>query len=126
MRFHIFTSGLAVLALGFYGTTLLPEKEAIAMLHGVLTLGGAILICGFFSLKMQWHGIIGAGVIALLGAARGIGNLPDFIRLVSGDPSPGPRPALEFGFTLVCLMLLVRSVQALLRERTRRLLEPQE
>ena len=112
-----------MLALGFYGMSLLPKMEAMALLQGTLLLGGGILICGLFSLKMKWHGIVGAGVIALLGAARGLGNVPKFVRLISGDSTIGPMAAIEFGFTVTCLVLLFRVVQALQQERTRRMLE---
>lgn len=126
MRIQIFINGAMMLALGFYGMTLLDRMEALALLQGTLMLGGGVIICGLFSLKMKWHGIIGAGVIALLGAARGLVNLPDFVRLMSGDGSIGPAPAIEFGFTVTCLMLLLRVLQTLQRERVRRMLDQEE
>jgi len=126
MRIQIFTNGALMLALGFYGMTLLDRMEALALLQGTLLLGGGIIICGLFSLKMKWHGIVGAGVIALLGAARGIVNLPDFVRLLTGDRSVGPSPAIEFGFTAACLVLLLRVLQTLQRERVRRMLDQEE
>jgi len=126
MRIQIFTNGALMLALGFYGMTLLDRMEALALLQGTLLLGGGIIICGLFSLKMKWHGIVGAGVIALLGAARGIVNLPDFVRLLAGDRSVGPAPAIEFGFTAACLVLLLRVLQNLQRERVRRMLDQEE
>lgn len=126
MRIQIFTNGALMLALGFYGMTLLDRMAALALLQGTLLLGGGIIICGLFSLKMKWHGIIGAGVIALLGAARGLVNLPNFFRLLTGDSSVGPAPAIEFGFTVVCLVLLLRVVQTLQQERVRRMLDQEE
>lgn len=131
MRVHILISGALCLALGFYATTLLPKMEAFAMLHGALVLGGALIICGLFSLRMKWHGIIGAAVVSLLGAARGLGNLPDFINLLTGNlatekPSAGSAAALELGFSAICLSLLVASLRALQKERVRRLLESQK
>ena len=126
MRIQIFVNGAMMLALGFYGMTLLDRMGALALLQGTLMLGGGIIICGLFSLKMKWHGIIGAGVIALLGAARGLVNLPDFFRLLTGDASVGPAPAIEFGFTAVCLVLMLRVVQTLQQERARRMLEQEE
>lgn len=126
MRIQIFTNGALMLALGFYGMTLLDRMQALAMLQGTLLLGGGTIICGLFSLKMKWHGYVGAGVIALLGAARGIVNLPDFVRLMSGDASVGPAPAIEFGFTATCLVLLLRVLQTLQRERVRRMLDQEE
>jgi len=102
---------------------ILDREPAIGFLQGTLTLGGGIIIAGLFSIKMKWHGIIGAGVLALLGFARGLGNIPDFVGIFAGDRSRGGAPAMEFGITLVCLVLLFRVLQALQMERTRRMLE---
>lgn len=104
---------------------ILERKEALPFLQGALTLGGGIVICGLFSLKSKWHGLIGAGILALLGAARGFGNIPDLLNLFQGDPQRGPTPMMEFGVTLICLLLLLRVLKALQRERTRRMLEEQ-
>ncbi len=38
----------------------------MALMFGSLTLGGGFIICGLFSIKMLWHGVIGAGVLALV------------------------------------------------------------
>ena len=108
MRFQIFFSGTLMLILGGIAKQLLERNDALAFLQGALTLGGGVIICGLFSLKMKWHGIIGAGVLALLGAARGLANIPDFVK---------------FGVTVICLVLLLRVIAALQRERTRRMLQ---
>jgi hypothetical protein len=126
MRLQIFLSGLLILAMGASGLRLLERQESLAFLQGALTLGGGIVICGLFSLKAQWHGLIGAGVLALLGAARGFGNFPDLVKLAQGDRQRGPAPVMELGVTLICLFLLLRVLRALQRERTRRMLEEQE
>lgn len=123
MRFQIFFSGAAVLALGVAAMQMLEKDAAIGFLQGALTLGGGFFICGFFSLKMKWHGIIGGGVLALLGAARGLGNFPDLARFLAGERERGATPVLEFGVTVVCLVLLFRTLAELYRERVRRMLE---
>lgn len=123
MRFQIFFSGVAVVALGLAATRILEKDAAIGLLQGALTLGGGFIICGLFSLKMKWHGIIGAGVLALLGAARGFGNLPDLARFMTGVGERGATPALEFAVTVICLILLIRTLAALFRERIRRMME---
>jgi hypothetical protein len=102
---------------------MLEKDAAIGFLQGALTLGGGFIICGIFSLKMKWHGIIGGGVLALLGAARGLGNLPDLARFLSGERERGATPILELGVTIVCLVLLFRTLAELYRERIRRMLE---
>lgn len=112
-----------LLILGVLAMQVLEKNDAFAFLQGALTLGGGLIICALFSLKMKWHGIIGAGVLALLGAARGAGNIPDFVRLIRSGSQRGPAPALEFGVTAICLLLLFRVLAALQRERTRRMLE---
>jgi hypothetical protein len=123
MRIRIFFSGAAIIGLGVLAGRLLEKKAADEFLLGTLTLGGGLIICGLFTLKMRWHGVIGAGVLALLGAGRGIGNLPDLAALFIGDRERGPAPALEFGVTAVCLTLLLAVLTELFRERTRRMLE---
>jgi hypothetical protein len=123
MRFQVFFCGAAVIALGVAAMNILERDQAIGFLQGALTLGGALLICGLFSLKMKWHGIIGAGVLALLGAARGVGNLPDLALFLSGQSERGAAPVMELGITVVCLVLLVRVLTALYHERLRRMLE---
>lgn len=123
MRFQIFFSGVAVVLLGMAATRMLERADAFAFMQGALTLGGGLLICGAFSLKMRWHGIIGAGVLALLGAARGLANLPDLANFLAGQRERGPAPVLELGITTVCLVLLLRVLAALQQERTRRMLK---
>ncbi len=123
MRFYVFFSGVMILAFGVTARNILARQEALPYLEGAFYLGGSIIICGFFSLKFKWHGLIGAGVLGLLGAARGLGNLPDLVKFTHGDRSRGGAPIMELGVTLVCLLLLIRVLGALRRERARRLLE---
>lgn len=125
MRFHVFLSGAVILAFGAASMKMLGRNDALPFLQGALTLGGGLIICGLFSLKNQWHGLIGAGVLALLGAARGAANVPDLFKLVAGERPRGTAPILEFGVTLICLLLLLRVLRALRRERMRRMLEEQ-
>lgn len=123
MRFFIFLTGLCVLASGAVALDQLPKPQAMQFLDGALKLGGGLLICGIFSLKMHWHGIIGAGILALLGLARGLGNLPGLFKFITGDRSHATAPLLEAGVTALCLLLFVRVIRELYRERLRRMLE---
>lgn len=123
VRLQIFFSGAVVIGLGLFAMRMFERNEALGFLHGALTLGGGLLICGLFALKSQWHGIIGAGVLALLGAGRGLGNFPDLLDVLSGKVDRGVAPLIELGVTLVCLVLLMRVLAALNRERLRRMLE---
>ena len=126
MRFNIFLNGGTILAMGAASVYLLDRSESLGFLQGAFTLGGGIVICGIFSIKMQWHGIIGAGILALLGAARGMGNLAGLAKFVSGDRSRGAAPVLEFGVTLICALLLLKIIRALSQERVRRMLETED
>ncbi len=123
VRTAIFLAGAAVAGLGAIGTRSLAKDPGMAFLLGSLTLGGGFLICGLFSLKMRWHGIIGAGVLALLGLGRGIMNLPGIVEFLSGDHSRGIAPALEFATLLICASLLLIVWKGWSAERVRRLLE---
>lgn len=126
MRIQIFTSALLILGIGLAGFSLLPKADAMGVLDGTLRLGGGILICGFFTIRMLWHGIIGAGILALLGTSRGIINLPGLFKFLTGDRTHGPLPLMELLVTVTCLTLMLSVVRALLRERTRRMLEAEE
>lgn len=105
---------------------LLPRPQSVEFLEGALKLGGGIVICGLFSIQMKWHGLIGAGILALLGAARGLGNVPGLAKFLTGDRSHGTAPVLEAGATLLCLLLLMKVIRALYQERLRRMLESEE
>lgn len=120
VRVFIFLASAAVFGLGFYGTSILGKDDGMAFLLGCLTLGGGFLITGLFSLKMPSHGIIGAGVLALLGLGRGALNFPSFAQYLTGDRNRGASPALELCITLICAMLLVHVIRALASEKVRR------
>jgi hypothetical protein len=126
MRVYIFVCGLTVLATGAAALSILERPLSIGFIQGALTLGGGILICGLFSIKMRWHGIIGAGVMAMLGAARGMANLPDLAKFAAGDRPRGSAPLLEFGITAISILLLLKVIRVLAMERTRRMLESEE
>ncbi|MCX6874267.1 MAG: hypothetical protein NTW21_10735 [Verrucomicrobia bacterium] len=122
MRIQIFGSGFAVLALGCAAMHILERPAAYGFLTGALTLGGALILCGLFSLRNRWHGIIGAGVLALLGASRGIENLAALPKFWLGERGCGPALLLESAVALICILLLSRVVRTLLAEKKRRLL----
>ncbi len=126
MRIFVFVCGVTIVAMGVATTQLLSRDHSLGFFQGALTLGGGIIISGLFSLKMPWHGLIGAGVLALLGAARGLGNIPGIVKFAMGDRARGSLPVFEFGVTVICLMLLMRIIRALQRERLRRMLESEE
>ena len=119
MRIAILSSGLLLSALGLLALRILPKDDAIAFFQGALTLGGGWLICFGFSFRMHWHGIIGAGVLALLGLAKGFGNLPDLMP----PSSPGAKAWMELCVTVVSALLLGRVIALLMNERSRRLRE---
>ncbi len=123
MRIYIFLSGLVIVAMGIAAMSILTKPDSVGFLQGALTLGGGIVICGAFSVKMKWHGIIGAGILALLGAARGLANVPGLAKFLTGERPRGSTPVLEMGVTLICLLLLLKIIRALSRERVRRMLE---
>jgi len=123
MRFLLFIGAISVLALGFTATRVLEHNSGFSFLLGALQLGGGLAISGFFSLRWKWHGLLAGGAVALLGFARGLGNLPSFTKYLSGDRSEGVRPLLESTVTVVCLILLLATAQALFAERRRKLLE---
>ena len=107
IRFLIFVSAFLVSGIGFLGLSLLEKQQGLALFLGSVTLGGGFLICALFSLKMPWHGYIGAAVLALLGLSRGLFNTPGILQYFLGDRSRGPTPLLELATLLICTVLLL-------------------
>ena len=62
-------------------------------------------------MKAKWHGIVGAGVLALLGAVRTLPKL-------SAEPRWFYATAAA-----VCVIVLIAAARSLLAERTRRAVE---
>ena len=104
MRILIFIGGILIAALGFL---VFQQTKDPTLLQGGLTLGGGLIICGVFSLRAKWHGIIGAGVLALLGAVRAV-------------PKLGAEPRWFYGAAaVICVIVLISAARCLLAERTR-------
>lgn len=123
IRAYIFIIGVAIIAIGILGMSRLDKDPAMALLVGCLTLGGGFIICGLFSIKMLWHGVIGAGALALISFARGLFNLPDAAKFIVGERPRGNEPIFELAITLLSALLLARILAAWNRERRRRMLE---
>jgi len=123
IRTSIFLSGAAIIVIGMGAVSQLERELGIPLLQGALTLGGGLIICGLFSFRMLWHGVMGAGLLALLGLGRGVLNFPDAAKYIAGERARGQAPILELAVTVTCAFLLMRILGAWKRERTRRLLE---
>ncbi len=123
IRAYIFIIGVAIIAIGMLGMSRLDKDPAMALLVGCLTLGGGFIICGLFSIKMLWHGVIGAGALALISFARGLFNLPDAAKFIVGERPRGNEPIFELAITLLSALLLARVLAAWNKERRRRMLE---
>jgi hypothetical protein len=113
MRFLLFLGAVSILALGFAATRVLGREAGLGFLVGALTLGGGLAISGLFALRWKWHGLLGAGLLALLG----------FARYLTGNRETGALPVFESASTLICLLLLVAVARTFLAERQRRQLE---
>jgi hypothetical protein len=111
MRLLILIAGLLTVALGFAAEAHLEDPT---LFQGALTLGGGWIICALFSYHAAVHGIVGAGVLALLAAARCLPALP---ALFDGG-SPGAR--YQGAVLAIALVVLVKVVRHLLAERARR------
>lgn len=123
IRAYIFLIGVAIVVTGILAQSRIDKDAAMPFLVGSLTLGGGLIICGLFSIKMLWHGVTGAGVLALLSFGRGIFNLPDAAKYFIGDRSRGYEPIFELAVTILSALLLTRILSAWNRERSRRMLE---
>ena len=117
MRALIFIAGTLVALLGFVAFRLAPTPELGAeFLQGGLTLGGGWIICGLFSLRAKWHGIIGAGMLAFLGGLRA---LPALTKLSSGDPAA----PFSVAAGVLCVIVFVAAARTLMAERRRHSIE---
>lgn len=114
MRALIFIFGILATALGFIAEKALGDPS---LLQGAMTLGGGWIICGFFIGYSKWHGIAGAGILALLGAAR---CAPSIFKLNQAQPSPELFQLIAF---ILCTGLLIAVVRCLIAERNRRQIE---
>lgn len=110
MRRLIFTAGIMTTILGFAAESKLGDP---ALFQGAITLGGGWLICALFTYHSKWHGIIGAGVLALLGAAR---CAPAVLSLGKPDAPAAPYQAAAL---LISLVVLVTTIRVLRAERAR-------
>ena len=122
IRLPIFLGAAVIVMSGIAGAGQLEKHAGLGFLIGALTLGGGLFICGLFSIRMLWLGMLGAGVLALLGLGRGAFNFPGAMDYVFGERARGVAPLLELGVTVVCAFLLIHIWQAWKRERNRRLL----
>ncbi len=123
MRTHILVTGFLILIAGIAGLFVIPKLPAMEFFRGAATLGGALIICGFFTLNSYWYGVIGAGVISLIGAGKGLLGISGMKDFVTGQSNRGIAPPIELIITIGCLVLLFRCVSAMKAERTRRMLE---
>ena len=121
MRIVIFLAGLIILALGGVALRLLEKPAAYGFLTWALTLGGGLVICGLFALRNRWHGIFGAGVMALLGAFSGLGNLASLPGCLLDRGPLRPAPLLESMVALTCILLLIGVVRSLFAQQKRQL-----
>ncbi len=123
IRAYIFFIGVAIIAIGILAQTRIEKEAAMALLVGCLTLGGGFIICGLFSIKMLWHGVMGAGALALISFGRGLFNLPDAAKFIVGERPRGNEPIFELAVTILSALLLTRVLAAWNKERKRRMLE---
>ena len=100
------------------------KKAGLPLLLGGLSLGGAWLICLVFSLRDYWHGVIGAGAVALLTFTRA---LPQLRQLGDWLNSPPPRAApvalIEVAIAGLAAIVFVIAAKAVMDERERRLID---
>jgi len=112
VRALIFIAGFLLAGLGILA---FRSSGDPMLLQGGLTLGGGWIICGLFSLRSKWHGLIGAGLLAFLGGIRTLPALPKLGR--------DPAAAFTAGAGLLCMIVLFTVVRTLLAERRRLAIE---
>lgn len=121
---QFFFYGVIIIALGFLAKNQLERMEGFAFLKGALTLGGALIICGLFSFKNHWHGILGGGVVALLGFCRSALQLPELAESLSSIGGKSPAvPLIEGAVCAMCAIIVINTIRVLYKEKTRKMLE---
>ncbi|MDB6079507.1 MAG: hypothetical protein JWO82_3254 [Akkermansiaceae bacterium] len=114
MRAFIIAIGVVTALLGIIGFSMTKDPM---MLQGGLTLGGGWIICALFSFGegSKWHGVVGAGILGLLGAARCV---PSIFQV----PGSGKDPIVLFQAiaAVLCLVTVVTIARMLYAERARR------
>jgi len=123
MRLTLIIAGLACAGLGLLGASGLEAQAALGYATTGFTLGGALLICGLFSLKNFWHGIIGGGVVALIGAVHNATAVVDLFRGLATGAGLQLPDACQASISILCFAMLAAVIRALLRERMKRQLE---
>jgi hypothetical protein len=116
MRALIFIAGFLLCGLGVLAFRMSGDPSGPPLLQGGLTLGGGWVICGLFSLRAKWHGIIGAGMLAFLGGLR---SLPALTQLSSGDPAAPFNVAAG----VLCVVVFIAAARTLMAERRRQSIE---
>jgi hypothetical protein len=109
MRVLIFIAGAAVCLLGILAS---KQPSDPAALQGGLTLGGVFIICGLFSIRSKWHGIVGAGMVAFLGLMRALPAL-------WSQREGGSVMRFEAPVAAICGIVLITALRTLLAERRR-------
>ncbi len=118
MRFQVFLAAAAVFGLAYAGREALDDAtERLGFTLDALKLGGALLICGLFSLKAPRLGVAGAGVVALIGASLGIRRLAVMPLYWLGWRDISAAELLTSGSALICLLLAIGALRHLLAER---------
>lgn len=113
MRSLIFIAGFLLCGLGALA---FHNSNDPSLLQGGLTLGGGWIICGLFSLRAKWHGIIGAGLLAFLGGIRALPSVTDF-----GSEDPAAPFSTAAG--VLCVIVFIAAARTLLAERRRQSIE---
>ena len=113
--------GLLLSALGVYGYASATPPHVTALIpafFGVLFIVLGALATRPALLRHAMHGAAALGLVALLGAARGV---PDAIRMLSGTPVARPAMATSQGIMfLLCAIFVALCVRSFIRARRER------
>jgi hypothetical protein len=97
-----------------------------AILNAGMSLGGIFVICGLFSIKLPFHGLIAATVTAMVGLAGNLSSAADLFRALTAAIPLTPQATARAGFAAVSLVLLIAALRGIQRFRVSHRLKQQD
>jgi hypothetical protein len=122
LRVLLIAGGIIIAAMGAHAYSL---DHNGAILNAGLSLGGIFVICGLFSIKLPFHGLITATVTAMVGLAGNLGAAWDLATQFTTAATLPPETIARSGFAAVSLVLLISSLRGIQRFRVNHRLNQQ-
>lgn len=114
LRVLLIIGGIMICAMGVHAFVLTREG---AILNAGMSLGGIFVICGLFSIKLPFHGLIAATVTAMIGLAGNLSAAADIAQALTAATPLSSQATARAGFAAVSLILLIAALRGIQRFR---------